>query len=71
MSIAPSSIRATKSAARAGDQIVSDVTTAVRASGKSAATSSAIRSTPGPQATNVSSFWHSGHSRGTGSTCPQ
>ena len=53
------------------DQIVSDVTTAVRASGKSAATSSAIRSTPGPQATNVSSFWHSGHSRGTGSTCPQ
>ncbi len=48
MSISPASIRPTNSAALAGDQIVSEVTIAVRASGKRAVTSSAIRSTPGP-----------------------
>ena len=36
MSISPASIRATNSAALAGDQIVSEVTIAVRASGNSA-----------------------------------
>ena len=48
-----------------------EVTTAVRASGNSAATSSAMRSTPGPQATRLSSSPHSGHSRGGGMTWPQ
>ena len=54
-----------------GDQIVSEVTIAVRASGKSAATSSAIRSTPGPQATRLSSSPHSGQALGGGMTWPQ
>ena len=71
MSIASASICATNSAARAGDQMVSDVTIAVRASGKSAATSSAIRSTPGPQATRLSSSPHSGQAFGGGITWPQ
>ena len=48
MSIAPASIAPTNSAARSGDQMVSEVTIAVRASGNSSATSSAMRSTPGP-----------------------
>ena len=46
---------------RIGDQMVSEVTIAVRASGNSSATSSAMRSTPGPQATRLSSSPHSGH----------
>ena len=55
----------------AGDQIVSEVTIAVRASGNSAATSSAMRSTPGPQATRLSSSPHSGQALGGGMTWPQ
>ena len=54
-----------------GDQIVSEVTIAVRASGNSSATSSAIRSTPGPQATRLSSSPHSGQALGGGITWPQ
>jgi hypothetical protein len=71
MSISCASIRLTNSAAFAGDQIVSLVTIAVRASGHKAATSSAMRSTPGPQATSESSSLHSGHARGVGMTWPQ
>ena len=71
MSISPASIAATNSAARCGDQMVSEVTIAVRASGNSSATSSAIRSTPGPQATRLSSSPHSGQALGGGITWPQ
>ena len=51
--------------------MVSEVTIAVRASGNSAATSSAMRSTPGPQATRLSSSPHSGQALGGGMTWPQ
>src|SRR3712207_8213962 len=71
MSIAPASIWPTNSAALAGDQIVSEVTMAVRASAKRAWTSSAIRSTPGPTGTRLSSSWHSGQRRGGGMIWPQ
>ena len=54
-----------------GDQMVSEVTIAVRASGNSSATSSAMRSTPGPQATRLSSSPHSGQASGGGMTWPQ
>lgn len=54
-----------------GDHIVSEVTTAIFASGNKAVASSAIRSTPGPQATKVSSPSHSGQARGVGRTWPQ
>ncbi len=42
-----------------------------RASGKSSATSSAMRSTPGPQATSDSSAPQLGHSSGRGTNLPQ
>ena len=48
-----------------------EVTIAVRASGNSSATSSAMRSTPGPQATRLSSSPHSGQALGGGMTWPQ
>src|SRR3546814_6227922 len=66
MSTSPASTWATNSAALAGDHRVSLVTIAVRASGKRSFTSSATRSTPGPQATRLSSSSHSGQSRGGG-----
>ena len=71
ISTSPPSTLSTNSAALAGDHRVSLVTIAVRASGKRSATSSATRSTPGPQATRLSSSSHSGHSRGGGMTWPQ
>ena len=65
MSIAPRFHRARRIRRRvAGDQMVSLVTIAVRASGNSAATSSAMRSTPGPQATRLSSLAAFGAGRG-------
>ena len=47
------------------------VAMATRACGHSAFTSSAMRSTPGPQATRLSSSLHSGQKRGAGMTWPQ
>ena len=50
---------------------VSEVTSATLASGSSSATSSAIRSTPGPHATRQSSVPHSGQASGMGTSWPQ
>ena len=49
----------------------SDESSTMRASGKRSATSSAMRSTPGPQATRLSSASHFGQRFGSGSEKPQ
>jgi hypothetical protein len=56
------STEATNSATFSGDHSVSEVTMA-RAPAAAARTSSAIRSTPGPQATSESGSLHSGQAR--------
>ena len=64
-------IERTISAAWAGLPTVSPETTMKRASGSSIATSSATRSTPGPQALKLSAVPQSGQIDGRGASKPQ
>jgi hypothetical protein len=70
-STSPASIRRTISVAAFGPVSVSLVAISQRRSGNSAATSSASRSTPGPQAASVSAAPHAGHVLGIGRLWPQ
>ena len=62
---------ATSAAISACVRIVSDVAIRARASGHVAATSSASRSTPGPDATRLSTSPQEGQAFGVGMLCPQ
>ncbi|VDC49412.1 hypothetical protein BREV_BREV_01220 [Brevundimonas mediterranea] len=64
MSISPSVIRWISALADLASGAVSELNTAVRASGNSWRTSSSTRSTPGPTETSESSAPHDGHSLG-------
>ncbi len=71
MSASPASIFLMISRISISDGTRSEESMATRASGKRSATSSAMRSTPGPQATSASGSPHLGHFSGIGSAKPQ
>ena len=64
MSISPSVIRWIRARAERASGVVSELNTAVRASGNSWRTSSSTRSTPGPTETRLSAAPQAGHSFG-------